>query len=94
MRYDYEWPLHNPPHVLDEALEIALDYLQRTGQAETGDGAEHLVAATILAAWKQGTAHPMRLANAAIVAAQQAEPPELPAGNPDIELIRRRFFDC
>jgi hypothetical protein len=62
MQYCYEWPLDFPHPVLNEALEIALNYLQGTGQAKTRDGAEHRVAAAILTAWSHGIKHHIRLA--------------------------------
>jgi hypothetical protein len=74
MRYEYEWPLRYPDPVLNEALEIALDYLQGTGQVEPRDGAEHLVAASILSAWSGGMTHRIRLANAGIRAVEQKAP--------------------
>jgi hypothetical protein len=43
-------PLDFPHPVLNEALEIALDHLQGTGQVEARDDAEHRVAAAILTA--------------------------------------------
>jgi hypothetical protein len=33
----YRWPLRHPDPVLDEALDIALKYLEATGQAEAED---------------------------------------------------------
>jgi hypothetical protein len=29
------WPLHNPDPVLDEAVDIALDYLEATGRRQS-----------------------------------------------------------
>ena len=40
---NYAWPLPHPDPVFDEALGIALGYLEATGRA-SGDDAEHLVA--------------------------------------------------
>ena len=91
----YEWPLSFPPEVLDEALHIALQFLEGTGQARPGDGTEHFIAAVILAAWKQGTSHRIRLANAAILAIEKA-PLFLPSPAVDLRAqgMRDRFFDC
>jgi hypothetical protein len=93
MQYCYERPLDFPHPVLNEALEIALDYLQGTGQVEARDGAEHRVAAAILAAWSQEIKHRIRLAHAGIRAIEQAA--ALPNGSVDIgPSLRARFFDC
>jgi hypothetical protein len=69
---NYPWPLPHPHPMLDEALDIALDYLEATGQAKAGDDTQHLAAGSILADWLKGTMHRIRLANAGIVAVQQA----------------------
>jgi hypothetical protein len=69
----YDWPLFRPEPVLDEALDIALDYLEATGQAKQGDDTQHLVASAVLNEWLEGTRHRIRLANAGIVAVQQAQ---------------------
>lgn len=69
----YPWPLPHPAPVLDQALDIALDYLEATGQAKAGDDTQHLVAGVVLAEWLQGTRHRIRLANRGIVAAEQAQ---------------------
>jgi hypothetical protein len=67
----YAWPLPDP--ALDESLDIALDYLESTGQAKVDGDTEHLVARTILFAWSAGIRHRIRLANEGIVAVQQAQ---------------------
>jgi hypothetical protein len=72
-RMMYAWPLPDPDPVLDEALDIALRYLEATGQARAGDDTRHMVAGSILAAWLEGTRHRIRLANVGIVAVQQAQ---------------------
>jgi hypothetical protein len=69
----YDWPLIRPEPVLDEALDIALDYLEATGQARQGDDTQHLVASAVFNEWQEGTRHRIRLANAGIVAVQQAQ---------------------
>jgi hypothetical protein len=95
MRYDYEWPLRYPPRVLDEAFEIALDYLQGTGQAVPWDGTDHVVAAVILAERSRGIKHPIRLANSAIRTVERGPQcvPSPPVGL-RARLKRDRFFDC
>jgi hypothetical protein len=68
----YDWPLPHPDPVLEEALNIALGYLEATGQAKAGDDTQHLVAGSIIAVWLEGAQHKIRLANVGIVAVQQA----------------------
>ena len=68
----YAWPLPDPNPVLQEALDIALDYLEATGQAKIGDDTQHVVASAVLTAWLQGTRHRIQLANVGIVGVQRA----------------------
>lgn len=68
----YNWPIPHPDPVLDEALDIALHYLETTDQAKPEDGTTHTVADAVLSAWLDGARHRIRLANAGIVAVQQA----------------------
>lgn len=62
----YPWPLDNPDVALQDALDIALDYLEFTGQAYPFSETERLCAHTIMSAWRAGTTHRIRLANDAI----------------------------
>jgi hypothetical protein len=71
-KMSYQWPLPQPDPVLDEALDIALDYLQATSRAKAENDVKHLVARSVLAAWLEGMRHNVRLANVGIVAVQQA----------------------
>jgi hypothetical protein len=59
--------------VLEEALNIALDYLAATGQAKIGGDTRSLVASSIMASWREGMRHRIQLANLGIVAAQQLQ---------------------
>jgi hypothetical protein len=59
--------------MLNDALDIALDYLEATGQASAEDDTKHTVAGAVLQAWLDGTRHKIRLANVGIVAVQQAK---------------------
>ena len=68
---NYRWPLPHPD-VLNEALDIALNYLEATGQAQAGDDTYLLIVESIHNAWLQGTRHKIRLANFGIVAVQHA----------------------
>jgi hypothetical protein len=86
----YDWPFASDP-VLDEALKIALDYLRDAGQSELDDDRVEVVACAILAEWLAGTRHPIRLANAGIIAGQQDQSPK-PTGA--LHFLRKRFFDC
>ena len=65
------WPLHTPHPVLDEAVDIALDYLEATGSATIGDDTQYLVASA-LTLWQRGARHKIRLENEGIVAVQRA----------------------
>jgi hypothetical protein len=62
----YPWPTSDP--VLQEALDIALDYLEFTGQATPFIQTQWLCANAILAAWNDGERHRVKLANCAILA--------------------------
>jgi hypothetical protein len=81
----YGWPVVSDP-LLDDALNIALDYLQATGQAEINGDTEQVAARAVLAEWSEGTRHCIRLANAAIVAVQQAV--TLPSGRVTCDWMR------
>jgi hypothetical protein len=55
---------------LNEALEIAMDYLQLTRQAYPYPETQVWAADAILAAWRSGVRHKIRLANYAIGAVE------------------------
>ena len=84
----YNWPLPHPDPTLDEALDIALDYLEATGQAKAGDNARYLVANAVLEDWLKGTRHKIRLANTGIVAVQQAQLSSKLTGNLRLDALR------
>jgi hypothetical protein len=67
----YPWPLGEFDNVMDVALEIALDYLDRTGQAAMFGEAQTTAATAIAAAWKMGVRHRIKLANIGIKAVEQ-----------------------
>jgi hypothetical protein len=46
----YHWPIGNFDYVMDDALHIALDYLDRTGQAAMFQEVQSTAAAAIVAA--------------------------------------------
>jgi hypothetical protein len=66
----YPWPLGECHHTLNEALEIAMDYLQLTRQAYPYSETQVWAADAILAAWRSGVRHKIRLANYAIGAVE------------------------
>ncbi|GAC1423024.1 MAG: hypothetical protein NVSMB6_24380 [Burkholderiaceae bacterium] len=55
----------------DEALEIAMDYLEGTGQAFPYSETQRKVADAILAAWRSQVSHKKKLANHGIVAVEK-----------------------
>lgn len=68
----YPWPLTELHTTLNESLEIAMDYLVGTGQAHPYSATQVKAADAILAAWRAGAHHPIRLANVGIMAVQRA----------------------
>jgi hypothetical protein len=64
----YPWPIESADLVLEEALNIALDYLELTGQAFPFTETQRICAHVILEAWRSGVKHRIKLANYAIVA--------------------------
>lgn len=69
----YPWPIAETHTVLQEALDIALDYLEFTGQAFHYAQTEKLCAQIILNAWREGTSHRIKLADCAIVAIERKQ---------------------
>lgn len=69
----YPWPLAELHTTLNESLEIAMDYLEGSGQAYPYSETQVKAADAILAAWRVGARHRIRLANVGIVAVQQAQ---------------------
>jgi hypothetical protein len=71
----YPWPVGDFDYAMDEALDIAMDYLERTEQAVKFIEVQHVAAMAIVAAWKMGVRHRVRLANIAIkVVERKTEP--------------------
>jgi hypothetical protein len=56
---------------LAQAMEIAMGFLRGSGLSEEFVNPENLAAAAIWDAWQSGVRHPIALANAAIVCAEQ-----------------------
>jgi hypothetical protein len=63
-----QWPNDCYSPVLDLALGIAMEYLQRSGHAQDYPYIEQKAATTLIGSWRAGARHPIRLANDAIVA--------------------------
>src|ERR1700674_2579027 len=84
-RVMYPWPIGDFDNAMDEALDIAMDYLERTGQAVKFTEVQRAAAMAIVAAWKAGVRRRIKLAHVAIKA---VEPKAEPYLNP--KLYRRR----
>ena len=67
----YPWPTGEFDNAMDVALNIAMDYLDRTGQAVMFKEAQWKAAMAIAAAWKAGVRHRIKLAHVAIKAVEQ-----------------------
>jgi hypothetical protein len=50
----YPWPIGDFDNAMDEALDVAMDYLERTGQAVKFIEVQGVAAMAIVAAWKGG----------------------------------------
>jgi hypothetical protein len=67
----YPWPVHDP--VLDDALYIAMRYLEQAGFGNDYTHVERKAASVIFCHWRDGKRHPIYLANKAIVAVEKGE---------------------
>jgi hypothetical protein len=67
----YPWLTGEFDNAMDVALEIALDYLDRTGQAVMFEEVQSTAAAAIVGAWKAGVRHRIKLADIAIKAVEE-----------------------
>jgi hypothetical protein len=74
-RVMYPWPVGDFDYAMDEALDIAMDYLKRTEQAVKFFEVQRVAAMAIVAAWKMGVRHRVRLANIAIKAVERKTEP-------------------
>src|SRR3954470_12011749 len=77
MTMGYPFPLIvTDPAPLQKALDIAMDYLEYTGQAFPLARTEHTCARVIFEQWRNGAKeHPISLANSAIVAVEKTTKP-------------------
>jgi len=85
--YGIDWPVSCEDPVFQEAMDIAMSYLEKVGILRLFIGAEELVAAEVLGAWSRGVRHKIALANAGIVAAEK-QAGKLPSLFPDLRLAR------
>jgi hypothetical protein len=69
------WPSIDSDIVLYQALDIAMAYLENTGQEHDHDALKMRAATMILASYDRGVRHRIRLANDAIVALTTAPIP-------------------
>jgi hypothetical protein len=69
----YSWPVQEVDLRMDEALDIALDYLEYTRQASPFSTTQKVCANAIVLSWRRGTRHRIRLANDAINAIEKKE---------------------
>ena len=86
--YGIDWPMDCEDPLLQEAMDIAVTYLERAGILRLSIDAEDLVAAEVLAAWSRGVRHKIALANAGIVAVEK-QTGTLPSVLPDVRPARR-----
>jgi hypothetical protein len=70
----YPWPVGNFDYVMDDALDIAMNYLMLTGQAVLFQETQATAAKAIVAAWQRGVKHRIKLANAAIKVVEENVP--------------------
>jgi hypothetical protein len=70
----YPWPISDTDVTLQDALDIAMNYLEFTGQAYPFSETQRVCADTILRSWRKGTKHRIRLANDAIMAIERPAP--------------------
>jgi hypothetical protein len=66
----YPWPSGEFDNVMDDALNIALQYLDHTGQIVRFKETQFTAAMAIAAAWKRGERRRIKLADLAIVAVE------------------------
>jgi hypothetical protein len=67
----YPWPTGEFDNAMDVALEIAMDYLDRTDQTVMFKEVQATAATAITSAWRVGVRHRIRLADVAIKAVQR-----------------------
>jgi hypothetical protein len=85
--YGIDWPMSCDDPLFQEAMDIAMTYLEQVGILRLFVDAEELVTGEILDAWRRGVRHKIALANAAIVAVEK-QAGTLPSVFPDVRLVR------
>src|SRR5258708_31502129 len=70
----YPWPIGNFDYVMDDALDIAMNYLLLTGQAVPFKEAQATAARAIVAAWQRQGTHKIKPANPPIKAIWETLP--------------------
>lgn len=71
----YPWPTDADAVLLDDALEIAMGYLELKGLTREYGAVQKRAADIILEEWRKGARHRLRLSNAAIVAIESPQVP-------------------
>jgi hypothetical protein len=74
----YPWPFGEFDNAMDEALDIAMDYLIRTNRAINFREVQTSAANAIADAWRAGVRSRMRLTNVAIKASNKARSAHMP----------------
>jgi hypothetical protein len=69
----YPWQFGEFDNVMDESLDIAMDYLIRTGQAVKFRETQECAAYAIACAWRAGVRSRLKLSNLAIRAVETAK---------------------
>jgi hypothetical protein len=69
----YPWPFGEFDNRMDDALNIAMDYLMRSGQAVKFKETQTIAATAIASAWRAGERKRVRLTNYAIRAVEQKD---------------------
>jgi len=87
-RGPYPWPIANPDPKLQEALDVAPDYLEFTGQTSPYSEVEMACATIILGVWEIGIRHRIRMANCAIVAIEEIKTAAVAPVSPPASRVR------
>jgi hypothetical protein len=73
----YPWPFGDFDNRMDDALNIAMDYLMRSGQAVKFKETQTIAATSIASAWRAGERNRVKLTNYAIRAVERKDPDAL-----------------
>jgi hypothetical protein len=69
----YPWPFGEFDNRMDDALNIAMDYLMRSGQAAKFKPTQTIAATAIASAWRAGERKRVKLTNYAIRAVERKD---------------------